>query len=103
MAAAPIITDLPIERPGESGSHFTEPWLEPFLVKHSSWYHRHLTKAGRRESKSNSSRNSSVTTTYTEAPQRKASVDEEEQWRRVEEEYKETSSESERGKRVVEV
>jgi hypothetical protein len=103
MAAAPIVTDLPIERPGESGSHFTEPWLEPFLVKHSSWYRRHLTKAGRRESKSNSSRNSSVTTTSTEAPKRNASVDEDEQWRRVEEEYRETSPEHEKDKRVVEV
>src|SRR5436305_6571118 len=90
MAAAPIITDLPIEKPGESGSHFTEPWLEPFLVKHSSWYRRHLAKAGRRESKSHSSRNSSVLTTHTEAPQRQASVDEDEQWQRVEAESKET-------------
>jgi hypothetical protein len=103
MAAAPIITDLPIECPGDSGSHFTEPWLEPFLVKHSSWYRRHLTKAGRRESKSNSSRNSSVTTPYTEAPKRNASVDEDEQWKRVEEEYRKTSSEHDKDKRVAEV
>jgi hypothetical protein len=103
MAAAPIITSLPIERPGESGSHFTEPWLEPFLVKHSSWYRRHMTKAGRRESKSNSSRNSSVTTTRTQDSKRKASVDEDEQWRMVEEEFKETSSEHERERRVREV
>jgi hypothetical protein len=66
MAAAPIIINLPIERPGEDGSHFTEPWLEPFLVKHSAWYRRHLTKAGRRESKaSKASRNASVATTKT--------------------------------------
>jgi hypothetical protein len=103
MAGAPIITNLPIERPDESGSHFMEPWLEPFLVKHSSWYRQHMTKAGRRESKSESSRNSSVTTTYTEGGDRKASVDEDEQWRRVEEECGETSAEREKERRVVEV
>lgn len=105
MAAAPIVTDLPIERPSENGSHFTEPWLEPFLIKHSSWYRRHLTKVGRRESHaSRSSRNSSVaTTTVTESVPRKASVDEDEQWQRVEEEYSATASEHEREKRTVEV
>lgn len=104
MAAAPAIINLPVERPDESGSHFTEPWLEPFLVKHSSWYRRHLTKAGRRESKSRSRRNSSVTTTSTAAIKGRASVDEDEQWRQVEEEFKETSSEHEREhKRVLEV
>jgi hypothetical protein len=103
MAAAPIITNLPIERPGETGSHFTEPWLEPFLIKHSSWYRQHLTKAGRRESKSKSSRSSSVTTTDTAPLNRKAGVDEDEQWRRVEEEYNETASEHEKERRVVEV
>ena len=103
MAAAPIVTNLPIERPDETGSHFTEPWFEPFLVKHSSWYRRHLTKVGRRESKSNSSRNSSVATAYTEGAKRKASVDEDEQWRRMEEEFKETASEHEKERRVVEV
>jgi hypothetical protein len=103
MAGAPIITNLPIERPDESGSHFTEPWLEPFLVKHSSWYRRHMTKAGRRESKSKSSRNSSTITTYTEGGDRKAIVDEDEQWRRVEEEYAGTSQEHKKERRVVEV
>ena len=103
MAGAPIITNLPIERPDESGSHFVEPWLEPFLVKRSSWYRRHMTKAGRRESKSKSSRNASVTTTYTEDGKREASVDEDEQWRRVEEEYRETLAEHEKERRVVEV
>jgi hypothetical protein len=101
MAGAPIITNLPIERPDESGSHFTEPWLEPFLVKHSSWYRQHLTKAGRRESKSKSSRNSSVTTTNMEGSNRKASADEDEQWRRVGEERGETSAEHEKERRVV--
>ena len=103
MAGAPSITNLPIERPDESGSHFVEPWLEPFLVKHSSWYRRHMTKAGRRESKSKSDRNSSITTTNTEDSNKKASVDEDEQWRRVEEEYGETTAEHEKERRVVEV
>jgi hypothetical protein len=103
MAGAPIITNLPVERPDESGSHFMEPWLEPFLVKHSSWYRRHMTKAGRRESKSKSNRNSSVTTTYTEDGNGKTSVDEDEQWRRVEEEYGETLAEHEKERRVLEV
>lgn len=103
MAAAPIITDLPIERPGESGSHFTEPWIEPFLVKHWRWYRQHLTKAGRRESKAASSRTASVTTTETDGLKKKASLDEEEQWRRVEEEFKATSAEHEKERRVLEV
>lgn len=107
MAAAPIITDLPIERPGAEGSHFTEPWLEPFLIKHSSWYRRHMTKAGRRESKAiKASRNSSVATTSstdTQPLRGQASVDEDEQWRQVEEEYRETTSEHEKERRVVEV
>jgi len=94
MAGAPMITNLPIERPDETGSHFMEPWLEPFLLKHSSWYRRHMTKTGRRESKSKSTRNSSVTTTSTEGGNRKASV---------EEEYGETSAEHEKERKMVEV
>jgi hypothetical protein len=62
-----------------------------------------MTKAGRRESKSKSTRNSSVTTTSTEGSNRKASVDEDEQWKRVEEEYGETSAEHEKERRMVEV
>lgn len=62
-----------------------------------------MTKAGRRESKSKSDRNSSITTTNTEGSNKKASVDEDEQWRRVEEEYGETTAEHEKERRVVEV
>jgi hypothetical protein len=60
MAAAPIITNLPIERPDASGSYFSEPRVQAFLIKHLSWYRRHLTTAGRRESKSKSGANPSV-------------------------------------------
>lgn len=41
MAAAPFITDLPVEKPGRNGSHFDVPYIEPFLAKHSAWYRRH--------------------------------------------------------------
>lgn len=41
MAAAPFLTDLPVERPSKNGSHFDEPLIEPFLAKHSKWYRRH--------------------------------------------------------------
>jgi hypothetical protein len=41
MAAAPFITDLPIECPAKNGSNFNEPYTEPFLTKHSAWYRRH--------------------------------------------------------------
>jgi hypothetical protein len=41
MAAAPFLTDLPVEKPGRRGSHFDEPFIEPFLAKHSAWYRRH--------------------------------------------------------------
>ena len=41
MAAAPFLTDLPVERPARNGSHFDEPLIEPFLAKHSQWYRRH--------------------------------------------------------------
>lgn len=41
MAAAPFLTDLPVERPSKKGSHFDEPYIEPFLAKHSAWYRRH--------------------------------------------------------------
>jgi hypothetical protein len=41
MAAAPFLTDLPVEKPGRKGSHFDEPYIEPFLAKHSAWYRRH--------------------------------------------------------------
>jgi hypothetical protein len=41
MAAAPFLTDLPVERPSKNGSHFDEPYIEPFLAKHSKWYRRH--------------------------------------------------------------
>jgi hypothetical protein len=41
MAAAPFITDLPVEKPGRRGSHFDEPYVGPFLAKHSAWYRRH--------------------------------------------------------------
>jgi hypothetical protein len=41
MAAAPFLTDLPIEKPGRRSSHFDEPFIEPFLAKHSAWYRRH--------------------------------------------------------------
>jgi hypothetical protein len=42
MAAAPFLTDLPIERPSKNGSgaHFDEPFIGPFLAKHSKWYRR---------------------------------------------------------------
>ena len=116
MAAAPIIANFPIERPDESsGSHFTEPWLEPFLAKHSSWYRRHLTKtAGRRGSKDSTATSrrrrtsSAATTVHTDLSNgKRASVDEDvdgdEQWRQVEEEFKETASEHDRERRVLEV
>jgi len=41
MAAAPFLTDLPVEKPGHNGSHFNLPYTEPFLAKHSAWYRRH--------------------------------------------------------------
>jgi hypothetical protein len=41
MAAAPFLTDLPIEKSGRNGSHFDVPYIEPFLAKHSAWYRRH--------------------------------------------------------------
>jgi hypothetical protein len=41
MAAAPFLTDLPVEKPGRRGSHFDEPYIESFLAKHSAWYRRH--------------------------------------------------------------
>lgn len=41
MAAAPFLTDLPVERPSGNGTHFDEPVIEPFLAKHSQWYRRH--------------------------------------------------------------
>jgi len=37
-----------------------ESWLEPWLTKHSEFYRKHLTRDGRRESKS-THRNSAVT------------------------------------------
>jgi len=42
MASAPFLTDLPVERPSQngSGSHFDEPFIGPFLAKHSQWYRR---------------------------------------------------------------
>lgn len=43
MASAPFVTDLPVERPEQRrGSHFDEPFIEPYLAKHSEWYRRHL-------------------------------------------------------------
>jgi len=39
---------------GMSATHpyAAESWLEPWLIKHSKFYRNHLTKNGRRESKS---------------------------------------------------
>jgi hypothetical protein len=45
MAAAPFLTDLPIERPSKNGSHFDEPFIRPFLAKHSKWYRRRHSQA----------------------------------------------------------
>jgi hypothetical protein len=47
MAAAPFLTDLPVERPAQkgSGSHFDEPFIGPFLAKHLQWYRRRHSQA----------------------------------------------------------
>lgn len=71
MAAAPFITDLPVERPAKKGSHFDEPYIEPFLAKHSAWYRRHskaqpVTEADLATEGQAETRNSSVASEATE-------------------------------------
>ena len=72
MAAAPFLTDLPIERPGKNGSHFDEPYIEPFLAKHSAWYRRHsktrpVTEADLATEGQRQTRNDSVASEATES------------------------------------
>ena len=72
MAAAPFLTDLPVERPSKNGSHFDEPFIEPFLAKHSKWYRRHskvqpVTEAEVATEGPSQTRNSSVASEATES------------------------------------
>jgi hypothetical protein len=72
MAAAPFVSDLPVERPSKNGSHFDEPFIEPFLAKHSKWYRRHskvepVTEPAVATEGLSQTRNSSVTSEASES------------------------------------
>jgi len=49
--ATAALGPLAIDQHSSNKTYGTQPWLEPFLIKHSSWYRKHMTREGRRESK----------------------------------------------------
>ena len=40
------IADVPPDHPADGNRVGTQPWLEPFLIKHSKFYRKHFTKHG---------------------------------------------------------
>ena len=70
MAAAPFLTDLPVETPENGGAHFDEPVVQPLLAKHSPWYRRHSKthqRATEADHATQSQRSSSSASEHTES------------------------------------
>jgi len=44
--AANGMADVPVDHPKDDHNVGAKPWLEPWLIKHSSFYRKHFTKNG---------------------------------------------------------